>query len=140
MKEKKPFIIEILAGAVFICAGIVVRADYYSTMLFSMGIGLIAASAIQITRIAYWQSPGRYKEYEEKKKEEHINSVDERKQYLRMKAGHITYQIMALSLLILSFILTLIRAEVWVIAMIFLLFVVQWVVGIIVFRMLEKRM
>ena len=140
MKEKKPFVIDILAGAVLICAGIFVGADYYSTILFSMGIGLIAASAVQIVRIAYWQNPRRYMEYEAKKKEEHINSVDERKQYLRMKAGHITYQIMALSLLILSFILALIRAEEWIIAMIFLLFVVQWLVGIIVFHMLEKRM
>ena len=31
-----------------------------------------------------------FAEYEAKKKEAHINSVDERKQYLRMKAGHVT--------------------------------------------------
>ena len=57
-----------------------------------------------------------------------------------MKAGHVTYQIMTFSLLILSLILVLIRVEVWIIAMIFLLFVLQWLVGVIVFRILEKRM
>lgn len=140
MKEKKPFVIEILVGIGLVCVSFFVKADYYSTMIFSMGVGIMAASIVQISRITYWQNPKRYAEYEAKKKEAHINSVDERKQYLRMKAGHVTYQIMTFSLLILSLILALVRVEVWIIAMIFLLFVLQWLVGVIVFHMLEKRM
>lgn len=140
MKEKKPFVIEILVGIGLVCVSFFVKADYYSTMIFSMGVGIMAASIVQIFRITYWQNPKRYAEYEAKKKEAHINSVDERKQYLRMKAGHVTYQIMTFSLLILSLILVLIRVEVWITAMIFLLFVLQWLVGVIVFRILEKRM
>ena len=129
MKEKKPFVIEILVGIGLVCVSFFVKADYYSTMIFSMGVGITAASIVQIIRITYWQNPKRYAEYEAKKKEAHINSVDERKQYLRMKAGHVTYQIMTFSLLILSLILALVRVEVWIIAMIFLLFVLQWLVG-----------
>lgn len=140
MKEKKPFVIEILVGIGLVCVSFFVKADYYSTMIFSMGVGIMAASIVQIIRITYWQNPKRYAEYEAKKKEAHINSVDERKQYLRMKAGHVTYQIMTFSLIILSLILVLIRVEVWITAMIFLLFVLQWLVGVIVFRILEKRM
>lgn len=140
MKEKKPFVIEILVGIGLVCVSFFVKADYYSTMIFSMGVGIMAASIVQIFRITYWQNPKRYAEYEAKKKEAHINSVDERKQYLRMKAGHVTYQIMTFSLIILSLILVLIRVEVWITAMIFLLFVLQWLVGVIVFRILEKRM
>ena len=140
MKEKKPFVIEILVGIGLVCVSFFVKADYYSTMIFSMGVGIMAASIVQIIRITYWQNPKRYAEYEAKKKEAHINSVDERKQYLRMKAGHVTYQIMTFSLLILSLILVLIKVEVWIIAMIFLLFVLQWLLGNIVFRILEKRM
>ena len=140
MKEKKPFVIEILVGIGLVCVSFFVKADYYSTMIFSMGVGIMAASIVQIIRITYWQNPKRYAEYEVKKREAHINSVDERKQYLRMKAGHVTYQIMTFSLLILSLILVLIRVEVWIIAMIFLLFVFQWLVGVIVIRILEKRM
>ena len=55
-----------------------------------------------------------------------------------MRSGHITYQIMAFSLLILSLILAWIRAETWVIAMISLLFVFQWLVGVIMFHWLER--
>ena len=140
MKEKKPFVIEILVGIGLVCVSFFVKADYYSTMIFSMGVGIMAASIVQIFRITYWQNPKRYAEYEVKKREAHINSVDERKQYLRMKAGHVTYQIMTFSLLILSLILALIRVEGWIIAMIFLLFILQWLVGVMAFHMLEKRM
>ena len=140
MKEKKPFVIEILVGIGLVCVSFFVKDDYYSNMIFSMGVGIMVASIVQIFRITYWKNPKRYAEYEVKKREAHINSVDERKQYLRMKAGHVTYQIMTFSLLILSLILALVRVEVWIIAMIFLLFVLQWLVGVIVFRILEKRM
>ena len=139
MKNKKLFIFEILISAILIGVSILVKSNYYLTMFFSMGIGIMVASAVQLIRIIYWENPKRNKEYEEKKQEAHINSVDERKQYLRMKAGHVTYQIMTFSLLILSLILAFIRVEAWVTAMIFLLFIFQWAIGIIVFRVLEKK-
>lgn len=140
MKNKKPFMIEILLSAILLGVSFLVKNSYYSTMIFSMGIGIMVASAVQLIRIIYWENPKRNKEYEAKKQEAHINCVDERKQYLRMKSGHITYQIMTFSLLILSLILALIRVDAWVIAMIFLLFILQWLVGFVVFRMLEKKM
>ena len=140
MKEKKPLIIEILVGIVLICAGLVIRVDHYSTMIFSMGIGIVFASGIQLLRITYWQNPRRYIEYEAKKREAYIDRVDERKQYLRMKAGHITYQIMTFSFIILSLVLALLRVETWVTAMVFLFFICQWLVGGIIFRILEKRL
>ena len=140
MKNKQPFIIEIIIGAMLLGVSILIKSTYYSTMLWAMGIGLMVASAVQLVRIIYWENPKRNKEYEAKKREIHINRVDERKQYLRMKAGHITYQIMTFLLLILSLILALIRVDAWVIAMIFLLFVFQWLVGLIVFRLLEKKL
>ena len=139
MKNKKLFIFEILISAILIGVSFLVKSNYYLTMFFSMGIGIMVASAVQLIRIIYWENPKRNKEYEEKKQEAHINSVDERKQYLRMKAGHVTYQIMTFSLLILSLILAFIRVEAWVTAMIFLLFIFQWAIGIIVIRVLEKK-
>ena len=140
MKNKKPFIIEMLISAILIGVSFLVKNSYYLTIIFSMGIGSMVAAAVQLIRIIYWENPKRNKEYEAKKQEAHINSVDERKQYLRMKAGHVTYQIMTFSLLILSLILALIRVEAWVTAMILLLFFFQWAIGIIVFRVLEKKM
>ena len=140
MKEKKPLVIEILVGILLICVGSFVKINHYANMIFAMGVGMTAASIVQLLRILYWQSPKRYARYEAKKWEAHINAIDERKQYLRMKAGQVTYQIMTFFLLILSLTLALLRVEAWVIAMVYLLFVLQWLVGVIVFRMLEKRM
>ena len=34
MKEKKPFVIDILVGIVLVCVGFFVKVDYYSTMIF----------------------------------------------------------------------------------------------------------
>ena len=141
MKKKLPFIIEIIIGIIFICFGyFVIDTDYYSTLFYAIGLGLAFASCIQLFKICYYEMPKNKEKLESINRENHINSVDERKQYLRMKAGHVTYQIMTFSLLILSLILALVRVEVWIIAMIFLLFVLQWLVGVIVFHMLEKRM
>lgn len=140
MKDKKPFIIQFVIGVMLIAGGLIIQFDYYSTMLFAMGFGLALSSIIQIVRFLYWQNPKRQAVYEAKKHEAHINNIDERKQYLRMKAGHITYQIMTISLLLIAFVLSLFRAEAWVIGLIFSLFLFQWAAGTMVYRILEKRM
>ena len=59
---------------------------------------------------------------------------------MRMKSGHIAYQIMALLLLVLSFVLALAKVDWWIIGMTFLLFILHWVVGLIALRVLEKKM
>ena len=140
MKDKKPFMIQLAVGVILIGGGLLTQFDYYSTLLFAMGCGLAFGSIAQVVRIVYWQNPKRQAEYEAKKREAHINSIDERKQYLRMKAGYAAYQIMTIFLLLIAFILALFRIEAWVIGMIFSLFVFQWVVGTAAYRILEKRM
>ena len=140
MKDKKIFMIEAAVGILLICAGLLIRFEYYSNLIFAMGFGISFSSFVQLLRIIYWQQAKRAGEYEAKKQEAYINAVDERKQYLRMQAGYITYQIMTLVLLGLSFVLALFRTSAWVIGMLFLLFVSCWIIGIAVYRALEKRM
>ena len=140
MGSLKPLIVEFVIGIILLGTSFFIKSDYYSTMIFSMGIGLTAGAAAQIIRIIYWKNPKRQDAYEAKKQEAHINRIDERKQYLRMKAGHITYQIMTFLLLLLAFILSVFKAEAWIIVMIFLLFLFQWLVGFITYRILGKKM
>lgn len=139
MKKIKSFLICILAGVVFIAAGFLVKVDYNSTLLCSIGFGLIFSSAAGLVRILYWSRPSRQAEYNARKEEAHINMIDERKQYIRAKSGQIAYQIMTFVLLGLSFILAVFRAEPWIIAMIFGLFIFQYIIGIAVFKRLEKQ-
>ena len=140
MKSKMPFLIDIFLGIVLFALSFFLKDEYYSSMLQAAGVGLVAASLVSILRMSYWESPKHREEYELRKREAHINSVDERKQYLRMKSGHISYQLMCLVLFVLAFALALFKAPAWVIAMVFLLSVSQYLLGIAVFHWLEKRL
>lgn len=140
MRERKALVIEIGVGILLIGIGIVTHFDYYSSMIFSAGVGLSVGGIVQMIRIAYWQSPKHLAEYEEKKRDAYIDSVDERRQYMRAKAGQIVCQTMMLVLFLLAWALAVFRAEAWVIRMICLLFVLQWVIWGIAIRVLEKRM
>ena len=140
MKERIPFIIDIAIGVVLIAVGLVMGVDYYDTMVLSAGFGLVLAGLVHLLRVIYWQAPQRQEEYLARRQEAHINAVDERKQFLRMKAGHIAYQIMLVVLFVVALVLALARAEAWVILLVFLLTVFQWGIGVVVFRILEKRM
>lgn len=68
MKDMKPFIIEIVFGIILIGVSFFVKNDYYSTMVFSMGFGLIAASVAQIIRITYWKIQSDRKHMKQKNK------------------------------------------------------------------------
>ena len=140
MKDKKPFMIQLIIGVILIGGGLILPFGYYANMLCAIGGGLALSSIVHTVRIVYWQNPKRQDEYKRKTQEAHINSIDERKQYLRMKAGHVTCQIMTVSLLIIGFVLALLRAEAWVLGMIFSLFIFQWAIGTMVYRIFEKRL
>lgn len=139
MNHKKTFVISTIIGIVFVLIALYTDFGYYSTLLFACGYGIILNSILHIISLMYWQNPKRRTAYEKKLQEEHINKVDERKQYLRMKSGYITYQIMTFALLILSFILALFQVNTWFITIVFLTFIFQWIVSIIVTYTLEKR-
>ena len=140
MKELKPFIMNLAAAAVLFAAGMLIRIDYYRTRLCSMGIGILLSSGIHIVRILYWNRPARAEAYRQKIQAAHINRVDERKQYIRMKSGQIAYQCMTVLLLVLAFIFALVRADVWLTGLMYVLFLASWFVGVPVFHILEKRM
>jgi len=140
MNENKPFVIQLVIGAVLVGAGILTHFDYYSTLLFAIGCGLASSSIVHMARMIYWQNPKRRDEFTKKKQEAHVNSIDERKQLIRMKSGQITYQIMTFSLLGLSFVLALFRVSSLVVALLFILFILNWAVGTVVYHVLEKRM
>lgn len=139
MKEKIPFIIGFTAGIALLVTGSLIKNHYDSALLCSTGFGIAFAHMLQIVRMIYWKNPKRQTAYEEKVKAAHINSIDERRQYIRMKAGCIAYQAMTFVLLILTFVLSLVRADVWVIGMVYLLFLLNSVIGIAAIRILEKK-
>lgn len=141
MKKKLPFIIEIFVGIIFICIGsFAITEEYYSTLFFAVGFGLAFASFIQLFKICYYEMPINKVKYENKKKEDYINSVDERKIFLRMKSTSMVFQLMTFVLLFLAFIFSFLRVDAWIIAVIFGLFLLQILLSVTIYKYLEKRM
>ena len=140
MKGQKWFWFDVIIGIVLLIVSFRLNDEYYRTLVFAMGIGLISAGAVNLAKFYYWQQPKRRLEYERKKEEAHINAIDERKVFLRAKAGQMAYQIMFFLLLFISFLLAVLRAEAWVIAMMYGLWLFQWIIGVVIFKRLEKRL
>lgn len=45
MKKKLPLVLEIILGIILVCAGyFIMDTDYYSTLFFAMGFGLVFAA------------------------------------------------------------------------------------------------
>lgn len=140
MKKKLSFIIEIITGIIFICFGyFVIDTDYYSTLFYAMGFGLAFASCVQLLKIYYYEMPKNKEKLENINRENHINSVDERKVFLRMKAGSFVYQLMTFVYLFVAFVLALLHIEAWIIGIIFGLFLLQTFLGIVLYKHLEKH-
>lgn len=141
MKKKLSFIIEIVIGIIFACIGsFVITEEYYSTLFFALGFGLAFASFIQLFKTCYYEMPANQIKFENKEKENYINRVDERKMFLRMKAGALVFQVMTFVLLLLAFVLSLLHVDAWIIAIIFGLFLLQTLLSITVYKYLEKKM
>ena len=140
MRNIKPFIIDLAIGIVMIAIGLVWKTDYYSTLVFAGGCGLGGGSLVQLIRLAYYKHPANLGKYEKYIHEEHIKAIDERKQFLRAKAGQNTYKIMLFVFLILDIALAILHVEAWIVAMIALLFIVQCLVYMFFYRFFEKKM
>ncbi len=140
MMKKLSCIIEIIIGIIFICFGyFVIDTDYYSTLFYAMGFGLAFASCAQLLKIYYYEMPKNKEKLENINRETHINSVDERKVVVRMKAGSLVYQLMAFVYLFVAFVLALLHIEAWIIGIIFGLFLLQTFLGIALYKHFEKH-
>lgn len=140
MKKKLPLIIEIILGIILICVSyFIMDTDYYSAFFFALGFSLVFASCIQLFKIFYYEMPQNKEKLENINKENRINSMDERKIFLRMKAGSLVYQLMTFVYLFVAFVLALLHIEAWIIGIIFGLFLLQTFLGIILYKHFEKH-
>ena len=140
MKEKLPFIIYIGSGIALMAASLPHGDGYYGNMVFWLGFGMVCAESVQLIKYCWWRAPARKDAYEAKQQEAHINAVDERKQMLRMRAGWLSNQIMFFVLLVLDLVLALLKAPAWVILILFVLWIGQYIIGVVIYHHLEKRM
>ena len=77
MKEKLPFLIYMAVGAVLMAVSLAIRSDYYSNLVFWMGFGTLVAEGVHLARQMWWQAPSRQAAYQAKRRQDHIDAVDE---------------------------------------------------------------
>lgn len=139
MKKNKTFIILFPAGVIFMISGIILQTDYYSILLFSVGLGLVFVSVTDQIRRLYYQMPRNQEKALARKQESHLEAVDERKIFLREKAGALTNQLLTLILLVVTFILALFHTAFWIICLVFGLFLIQQGLYFFIHHSLEKN-
>lgn len=138
--KKLPFHLDLVLGVLCVCVGYACDAGYDATFFASMGFGLMLASVIQLVKRRYYEMPQNREKWEYMVKQRRIDSVDERKIFLRMKSGALVYQMMTFVFLLVAFVLTIFHVQAWVVALIFGLFALQTVLGIAIYTHLERRM
>ena len=123
-----------ILGVLCVIGACFLKDDYYANMLRSVGIAWIVSGGIQLKQYHYYSKPEHQAEYEDKQAQQRINLKDERKVMLRQMAAHKSYQIMFFALLAVALLFALLRVEWWITAIVFLLWVAQYVMGIVLFR------
>lgn len=109
--------------------------------------GLIGAGGGMLLRNLYWRLPKNREKYAEKQHEQQIDLKDERKIMLRDKSGRIAYQITIYMYCLLIVIASVFNvAEIcmpfahYAVIALTLLLIFQYITGIIVYRVLVKRL
>lgn len=127
-------------GIVLVAIGLITSIEYYSSLLVCFGAAFVVQGIVRLYNYFYYKQPEHQQEYIEKQKNIVTNTNDERKIMLRDKAGHVAYQIMYFVMLGVACILVLFRIDWRMTALIFGLWVFQYICGVIVFHRLSKQL
>ncbi|EML1137145.1 hypothetical protein KWK98_004030 [Clostridioides difficile] len=135
----------------FICGILFVLLATFTEFSFEAFIWGLSGAALgpgvcMILQYMYWSKPERAVDYEEKIKNQRIEMNDERRIMLRDKAGRITNQIMCYVLVILIFIVSILSVfsvmviSKWVLVVLGLLILFQFICSVVVYNKLDKRL
>ena len=140
MRDRRKGGFLLAAGGIFVAASIFVKDSYYANILRSWGMAWVAIGLLRLREYFYYKKPEHQAEYEEKETAARIERTDERKVLLRQMAGHKAYQVMFFVLIGVSFLSALLRVEWRMTAVLCLLWVVQYLLGIAFMGYYEKRL
>lgn len=138
--DKITLIIYIMIGAVLIITGLKIHINYYSTMIFAMGVGLLSSSMVQFIRHYYNTRPENVEAYREKIRQQSINLKDERKVLLRNRAGYITWIATMVSCFVIAFMAALIHADSLIVFTFTGAGVLEYVAATIIYKYLNNKM
>lgn len=135
----------------FICGILLVLLATFTEFSFEAFIWGLSGAALgpgvcMIFQYMYWSKPEKAVEYEEKIKNQRIEMKDERRIMLRDKSGRITNQIMSYVFVILIFIVSILSVfsvvviSNWVLVVLGLLILFQFICGVVVYNKLDKKL
>lgn len=131
-----------LTGVALIVTGLLLPSS--PAILVGLGSGLIGGSGAVIVRHLYWSHPARRDDYERRLEQLRIERRDELKQFLRQRAGWITY-LLTLAVLVSSILVFSLLSSLGVVEARMLLVylgalaVFMYLAGIVVFRLLSRH-
>ena len=127
----------IAIGIAMIIIGLTIDIEYYyASMIFSMGVGCTTPSVVWLIRHIHDTKPENLEAYREKVREQNINMKDERKNQIRHLAGYITWLITIIAFFLASFIAAWLRADKMILAIFFIVAVLEYIVALIIYKYL----
>lgn len=139
-KRSKYFLIGYLAaGTVFLIIGLAFLTGYYSTLLCSIGFGMIFSTIMQFVMAYRNTRPEHIDAYREKIRQQRINLKDERKVQLRFRAGYITWKYAMIGCFAASFLAAVLNAPPAVTASLAAAAFVQYAAALCIYRYLCKK-
>ena len=131
-----------------VCLGIALATEWAREgMLWGLAGAGIGPGLGMIWKYVHWTRPGNRQEYDEKLKQERIELRDERKVMLRDKSGCITYRIMIGVYCVLLLVFSILSVlgywnpmARYMVILVSLLLLFQFICGIIVFNHLNKTL
>ncbi|MDO4718464.1 MAG: hypothetical protein Q4B08_12995, partial [Propionibacteriaceae bacterium] len=131
-----------LTGVALIVTGLLLPSS--PAILVGLGSGLISGSGAVIVRHLYWSRPARRDDHERRLERLRIERRDELKQFLRQRAGWITY-LLTLAVVVGSILVFSLLSSLGVVEARMLLVYLgalalfMYLAGIVVFRLLSQR-
>lgn len=139
----KTGIILILLATVLIVFTVLYRFKFNS-ILFGMGCGFGINGLISLYKYFKWSKPENIERYKEKQELDEIELQDERKERLRNLSGRYAYILGLVVLAILTVVLSFLNVmgiiyNTPLMVFVFTFLVFQYIVGIVIFRYLNKK-
>lgn len=141
----------LIVGLIYLLLGILILISTlfytikFESIIFGLGFAFIGAGLGAIIRYIYWTRAKNIKKYEERRELREIELEDERKEHLRNISGRYAY-IIGLIIIFLSFIastivlmLELMEGIEILWAYLIIYFIFQYIVGVIIFKKLDKK-
>lgn len=138
--DKLILMIYIVIGAVLLAAGLTTEMDYYSTLMFAMGVALLVNSIGQFIRYYYHTRPENIEAYRDKVRKQSIDLKDERKIHLRRYAGYLTWAATMILCFLGSFLAALLRADTILICILAGTAVMEYLAATNVYKYLCRKM